>query len=201
MIARFFYRLFLRLFAKRIIKDAYHGVLSRPADENGLSAYCQELSQRRDLAWLISDLLASAEARNRYGLTAPNEIVTQAFEAVLHRAPTREELDVHVARLSEGQSIAALLVDLSAGHAGVGKISHDEAEGLVRAAFRALLHREPEPTALAAYAHLLIETGDITAFLDEVGHSQEHIETLGYKPIEKTDLASLRRPRALAMRR
>ena len=201
MIARFFYRLFLRLFAKRIIKDAYQGVLSRPADDVGLRAYCQELSQRRDLAWLISDLLASAEARNRLGLTAPNEIVTQAFQAALGRAPTREELDAHVARLSEGQSIAALLVDLSAGHAGLGKISQYEAEDLVRAAFRALLHREPDPTALAAYTHLLVETGDVTAFLDEVGHSQEHIEKLGYKLIEKTDPATLRRPRALAMRR
>ena len=73
MTTRFFYRLFLRLFAKQIVKDAYQGVLARPADAAGLREYRRALAKRRDLAWLMSDLLDSAEARSRLGVTAPTE--------------------------------------------------------------------------------------------------------------------------------
>jgi hypothetical protein len=190
MIARFFYRLFLRLFAKRIVKDAYLGVLSRPADEAGRRAYSWELTRRRDLAWLLSDLLASGEARSRFQLTAPNEIVISAFEAVLRRTPTKEELDTRTKRLSEGETIAALLRDLSAGHAGF-TISDEEAEELVRAAFRGLLQRDPEPTALAGYTRVLLDTGDLTQFLAEIGNSEEHKELIHQKH---------RRTRAFALR-
>lgn len=200
MIARFFYRLFLRVFARRLIKDAYRAILARPADPPGLRAYTRGLRQRKDLGWLIADLLDSGEARGRLGLLPPNELVTQAFVSVLRRAPTKEELEAHTARLIEGQSIGALLSDLSAGRSGSGRIAQDEAEELVRATFRALLHREPEATALAAYTHLLVETGDVTAFVQEVGHSQEHIEKLGQKLNIRPANAPGYRPRAIARR-
>jgi len=200
MIASAFYRLFLRLFAKRIVKDVYRGVLARPADPSGLTSYRRGLTKRRDLGWVISDLLESSEARSRFGLTSPTELVTQAFVSVLRRAPTKEELDAHVARLADGQSMGALLADLSAGRAGSGKVAQDEAEELVRAAFRGLLDREPDPTAMAAYTRLLLDTGDVSAFLHEVGHSQEHIEKLGVSAVNPIPSAA-RRPRALAVRR
>ena len=119
--------------------------------------------------------------------------------SVLRRAPTKEELDAHVARLAEGQSIQALLADLLAGRAGSGVLPQDEAEDLVRAAFHALLHREPEATALAAYTHLLVDTGDVAAFLHEVGHCQEHIDKLGERLSGRPGQPSLRRPRALSI--
>lgn len=201
MIVRTLYRLFLRLFARRIVKDTFQGVLARPADAPGLQAYLGGMRRRRDLAWLIADVLDSAEARGRFGLTSPTELVTQAFVSVLRRAPTKEELDAHVARLAAGQSIASLLNDLSAGRAGGGRMAHDEAEEMVRAAFRGLLHREPEPAALAAYTHLLVETGDVTAFLSEVGHSQEHVEKLGQKLNARIGSTGVRRPRAIPIAR
>jgi hypothetical protein len=130
MITSFLYRLFLRLFARRLVRSAYTGLLGRAPDETGLKAYSEALRARRDLGWLLSEIASSEEA-----LT-----VAQS------RRP----------------------------HDGLRKPSTREAEYVVSAAFHALLHRPADPEAMAAYTHLLVETGDLTQFLAEIGNSEEH---------------------------
>lgn len=65
MFARFFYRLFLKLFARRIVRAAYQGILGRAPDPDGLAAYARDLAVRRDLAFVLGDLAQSEEARRR----------------------------------------------------------------------------------------------------------------------------------------
>lgn len=105
-------------------------------------------------------------------------VVRAAYEGILRRSPTPEELAAHAGKLRGGQSLKDLLQDLCAGRTHSGRVGNAEAEHLVRVAFLALLHREPEAEAMAAYTHLLVDTGDIERFLAEVGHSQEHREKL-----------------------
>jgi len=143
MLADFFYRIFLRLFSKRLVRAAYRGILGRAADDDGLAAYSRELVARRDLAWVLADLAQSEESRQKIADSAP--------------------------RVSLGVKL---------GEADAGR--------LVDAAFVGLLHRAPEPEALAAYTRLLVDSGDIAQFLSEIGHSQEHRERL---------LGPARRPR------
>ena len=189
MLADFFYRLFLRIFSKRLVRTAYRGILGRAADDDGLAAYSRELAARRDLGRVLADLTASEEARRRALMEAPEALVATAFTAILRRSPQPDELAAHVAKLRETLSVEGLLFDLSAGRAGTGKIAVAEAEDLVHATFKALLHREPEAEALTAYTRLLVETGDVERFIAEVGHSQEHRERLA---------ANQRRSRAAA---
>jgi hypothetical protein len=189
MLARFFFSLFLKLFARRLVRSAYRGILGRAPDAAGLNAYAKELSSRRDLAWVLADLADSDEARRRAGLGAPEDLVRTAFAAILRRSPQPEELAAHVARLKETLSVDSLLLELSAGRAHTGKFAVSEAEELVQATFKALLQRAPEPEALAAYTHLLVETGDMARFIAEISTSQEHRERLS---------AAGRRARALA---
>jgi hypothetical protein len=65
MFARFFFRLFLKMFSRRIIRAAYLGILGRAVDQEGLNEYSRELAVRRDLAYILGDLAQSEEARNR----------------------------------------------------------------------------------------------------------------------------------------
>ena len=131
MFARFFFRLFLGLFSRRVVRAAYQGILGRPPDAAGLATYARELSTRRDLAWLLADLAQSDECQR----------------ALLDRNP---------------------------GMALKEKLSVADAERLVQATFQALLFREAEVEALAAYSRLLVDTGDIAQFIAEIGNSQEH---------------------------
>jgi hypothetical protein len=130
MITRLFYRLFLKLFARRIVKDAYVALLDRPADDEGLRAYARGVAARGELAWLLSELANSDEA--------------------IAQVTARQRRD------------------------GLRRPTPRDAEYLVSAAFHALLHRPPDPEALAAYTHLLTESGDVTQFLAEVANSEEH---------------------------
>lgn len=101
-------------------------------------------------------------------------LVRAAYVGILGREPDAEGLASHVARLRRDGQMAAVLSDIAGSEEAWRRGLAAHAPDIVGAAFRALLGREPEDEARAAYADLLSRTGEIETFLREVADSPEH---------------------------
>lgn len=89
---RLFYRFFLQLFAHRLVRATYHGILGRAPEANGLSNYAKELAARKDLAWLVADVAKSEEAQRSRPARVSREDVLWCYHALLNREPESEEV-------------------------------------------------------------------------------------------------------------
>jgi uncharacterized protein (DUF2267 family) len=102
------------------------------------------------------------------------EVLREAYEGILGREPDPDGLAAHGATLRQTGRLASVLRDMVRSDEAWRSMLAARATDIVQAVFRALLGRDPEEEAQAAYAELLARTGDLEVFLTEVAHSQEH---------------------------
>lgn len=177
--------------AERVIQSAYLGILGREPDPDGLAHHSARLRQEGQLATVLSDIAGSEEAWRRSLAARGPDLVGAVFRALLGREPEEEARTAYAELLSRTGDVEALLLEiaqsrehesrvlarhgLAAGTAqtpSAGAMANHDAT--VDAVFRGLLGRAPDADALAAYTRLLGETGDLAAFIAEVGRSAEH---------------------------
>lgn len=118
-------------------------------------------------------------------------LVTAAYLALLERNPDRDESRRHQEQLARTGDLAGVIASVAraaaqegraparrrppdhaaSGQAGAGLASP---EALVTATFRGLLGRDPDAEAMTAYSAVLRDSGDLAAFIAEIGRSLEH---------------------------
>lgn len=101
-------------------------------------------------------------------------VLAEAYRGILGREPDAEGLASHRATLAHARRLAPVLDSMVRSEEVWRRLLGLRAGALVGAVFRALLDREPEDEARAAYGDLLARTGDLEAFVAEVARSTEH---------------------------
>jgi hypothetical protein len=103
-----------------------------------------------------------------------DEVLAEAYQGILGREPDPDGLATHGTTLTETGRLAPVLDAMVQSEEAWRRLLGRRAEALVGAVFRALLDREPEDEARAAYADSLARTGDLEALIHAVGRSAEH---------------------------
>ncbi len=171
-------RLLLRLHADYFVKVMYVALLERDADDQGLAAYRAQLSRSSDLTGVARSIARSEEGWNKSIFARPADCVTAVFRGLLGRDPETDALKSYCADLGTNTDFAALLGDIGQSEEHWRRLLGVHAESVVRATFRALLKREPDVEALAAYTRELQRTSDLSALISDISESAEHWELL-----------------------
>jgi hypothetical protein len=164
--------------ADDLVRAVFEGILRRKPDEQELKAHVAQLRRSGDLAGLISDVAASQENWEQSLARRSEEVVLGLHRRIFKRDPDAAGLRSYAGQLEASKDLAGLLAAVAASQEfWEGQIT-ERAEELVRAAYRALLKREPEEQALSAYAEQLKEHKNLTTLLRTIGESREHWEVL-----------------------
>jgi hypothetical protein len=171
-------RLLIKWHARYFVRAMYLALLERDADRDGFAAYCKELRRNGDLVGVTRSIAKSEEARDRVLFGKPAQLVTAAFRGLLGRDPEQEALTAYSENLANVSAFANTLDEIGRSDEHFRRLIAIHAEHLVRAAFLALLKREPEPEALAIYMTQLRQTSDITMLMAAIAGSPEHTDSL-----------------------
>jgi tRNA A-37 threonylcarbamoyl transferase component Bud32 len=101
------------------------------------------------------------------------DLVKTAYRGLLGREPDPEGLAAHSATLAATQELAAFLADVIRSDEFLQKSFTALAPDLVRAAYRGLLGREPDPEGLAAHIASLAKKQDLAVLLANFVRSGE----------------------------
>jgi hypothetical protein len=167
-------RLLLQWRAPYFVRVLYQALLEREAEDHGLTIYGAELRRSGDLLGVTRAIAQSEEARRRVMCARPELFVTEAFRGLLGRDPEPEALTRYSENLSGTRDVAALLDDIGQSDEHWQRLIHAHADDLVRSIFTALLKREPDPDAEAAYSESLRLSADISALISTVTDSAEY---------------------------
>jgi len=185
-----------------VVRSTFRAVLLRDAEESAVEAYAATLLQNRNVAGFIDEVAASAEHQGlleriddldkkheRYA-----QLVSETYRGLFGVDIQPEALASRVQHLLETDDVAGLMRELAAelreqltatayeqGRQEALttmpslEVRRERVLDVVRSTFQTLLLREPEESALQAYGEVLLQTGDIAAFIREVAASQEHL--------------------------
>ncbi|MFG5408131.1 hypothetical protein ABXN37_08420 [Piscinibacter sakaiensis] len=118
--------------------------------------------------------LAGGRRREGWQPAEAEGLVRAVFAGLLGREPDEEALRAYSEFLVGSQNPAGLVGDVAGSAEHLQQVVAQQAPALVQLVFRALLEREADPEALAAYSARLTETRDLQALVAEVGASREH---------------------------
>jgi hypothetical protein len=128
MATGFLSRLFTRIFAGALVREAYAGVLGREPDSDGFAAHTARVRRTGRLAQVLQTLTGSDEAMagrsmalSRVAEREPIEglkalslpVLTQAYWGILGRAPDDEGLAAYACKLQQTGDLASLLAEIS----------------------------------------------------------------------------------------
>jgi len=167
------FRIFVKFFARDLIRSAYTGILGRRTDTRGLEAYALRL-QSGDLSAVLEDISGSEEALQHRVATRGRFFTQAAYRGLLGREAESSALAHYEARLAETQDFPGLLTELALSEEHGGWFLEHRPEIIVDAAYRGLLGRDPDPQARQAYAAELAKSRDTAALLSVIGTSEEH---------------------------
>jgi hypothetical protein len=181
-------RLVQRWHARYFVRAMYQAILERDADHQSLATYSATLRRKGDLIGLARSIASSDEAIHKAWFAKPAPLVSAAFRGLLGRDPEPEALATYSNDLADHKSLSTLLDAIGQSEEHWRRSLATHAETVVRAAFLALLNRDPEPEALALYVHELQQTTDISALLSIVVNSAEHRDLLQKSSHNSTQL-------------
>lgn len=168
------YKLFMKLYGRRLAEQCYTGILGRTGDQAGIESYARELARNGRLDKVLADMAGSDEAWQRNWRARSEALAKVAYLAALDREPSPEELADATARLGSGPAgLGELFASLAAGRKRQGWRA-DDAGDLVGAVFAGLLGRSPDEAALQGYGDFLVNSQDAAATIADVAASDEH---------------------------
>ena len=169
-----FFRLFLKLYRKEILREAYVGVLGREPDAVGLAAHAAHIEQKGQLAPVLAEMSQSTEAWEIALKGRAEAIVHQLHDALREGDTHPDDFATWTAQLRATSDLGAVTGSMTQGAAHWREMARRDPDALINAAFVALLERQPDLDGLTHYTNLLRDTGDIALFLSSVCGSIEH---------------------------
>jgi len=166
-------KLLIGLYSADLVDAAYHGLLGREPDPEGFAVYKEELASSRNLAGIMKELAHSEEFRQKSIVGQAPEIVRAIYLALLGREPDEEGLASYTAQITDLDKIVSVFADIAHSEEFWQRLIAVHAQDLVKAAFRGLLEREPEPEAAESYSGNLSSMGDLSAILADISKSDE----------------------------
>jgi len=171
------FALVARLWAAELVTAAYVGILGRPPDEAGLRAHCADLGwprskSARNLAEMLATMSRSPERWKRSLEQRADELVREAFNAILHREPLEEELRSLAAQLGKSGDLFALVAHVAGSQEHWEQLLEARSEELVLALYRLVFGRDPGSAVLKSYASRL-KGGDLSCLLADIWASEE----------------------------
>lgn len=167
------FRTFLKVYRKRILREAYIGILGREPDTEGLDAHAARLGRNGDLAPVLAEMSQSDEACKIALRKRAEQTVQQLCDALRGGESGAADLDGLTQRLVATLDVGAVAAALASGPEHWRKMIRSDPGMVIDAAFNSLLKRQPDLEGLATYTKLLNRTGDLTAFLGDLSASQE----------------------------
>ena len=164
--------------AEEIARGVYQGLFGCEPEPTVLANYAKALIGGKDVAALVSAVGKSGELRDRTFEQGAEKLVGAVYLGLLGREPEPKALTEYGHELAETKDLAALLSSVASSEEHWRRLIEQRANELVRAAFRGLLGREPEPVALAKYGRELAATRDLAPLLSALSTSREHRERL-----------------------
>ena len=159
--------------APDLVRALFQGLLGREPDAEARESYVAKLAESHDLTPLLAEIARSDEHwQKTLDARAPG-LVRALYQGLLGREPKPETLDGYAARLAETHDLTPLLTEIARSDEFRQKTFTALAPDLVRAAYRGLLGREPNPEGLAAQATTLVATKDLAALLTNIVCSDE----------------------------
>ncbi len=130
-----------------IVRRAYQDILNREPDEDGMRTYRSKII---DDNWSEKDVrndLRRSQERAGLKSEAVDQIIRRAYQDVLRRDPDQSGLATYRAKmLYDGWSERDVRSDLkkSSERREIGDVSNEQAQQIVRRAYRDVLGREPD---------------------------------------------------------
>lgn len=160
--------------AEDLVRTTFQCLLQRAPEEHELKSYAEQLRDSRDLGGLLTAVGTSQAHWERTLERRAEELVLALYRGVFDRDPHPESLSRYSAELRASRDISGLLAAIGSSEELWHRQIANHAEELVRAAYRALLWREPDEGALSSYSTQLKEHQSIGELLQAIGKSQEH---------------------------
>jgi len=158
------------------VRSAYHDILGREPDEEGLRNYRAKMIREGWSEQDVRDALRNSEeyASATGRASSADRIIRRAYMDVLHREPDPEGLAEYrrqviengweyydlrqvLARSEEGRAVNSGVAPRSGGHRGA--IRTEDANAIVRRAYLSVLNREPDASGLADYTAKILHEG------------------------------------------
>jgi Polysaccharide pyruvyl transferase/Domain of unknown function (DUF4214) len=171
-----------KLAARDLTRAVYSGLLERDPDEDGADVYSSQLQHGGDLAEVIRSIAASTEYRELFIRGRGDELVCMAFQGVLGREPTPEEVERHNQSLEGIAGIPGLLAANIALIVGTDEYFADQfqrrRESLINTVHSALLDRAEDSRGRAQYGDRLRSPSDLGPVIQSVAALDEHWQKL-----------------------
>lgn len=163
-----------------VLLGLFRGIVDREPDEAELLGLVNAWNAGTPFESLTRELLNRQRAARPAQLDATDlgESVRTIYLALLGREPDAMGLQGYVQFLADGGRLVDVAVDIGGSQEHWLKQLADRAEGLVTLTFQALLQRDPDEAALAAYADSMRQHHDLRGLIAELGSSREHREKL-----------------------
>lgn len=177
----------LTMNAEDLVRRIYGGLSDIEPGPERLQSLTAQFQKDKDIASMMSNIMSSNHCI-RVIRNCPSAFVNPAFKALLKRDADPEGFAAYSNLLRETGDLGAMLtaIDRSAEHRDRlldERLTSpsDQAKpprvrdvaSVVKAAFLAVLGRQPDPEGMATYADFLQTTGDTAHLLDELRNSPE----------------------------
>ncbi|MHA6205826.1 DUF4214 domain-containing protein [Dyella soli] len=162
-----------RLLRSRLVKEAYAGLLRRPADTAGLDGYAQALAQSGDLAQVLSHLVESDEFKRLQTSSAAPATVRAIFRGVLGREPDEEALKAYEAEIAASGSLESTLAAVGNSDESWGRSLGRHSDDLLLAIFHGLFGSSTGQALFSAHRTSLGALPDLSALLSTLRESGE----------------------------
>jgi hypothetical protein len=160
--------------ADELVRGVFATILEREPLEEELRTLAAQLRTSSDLFALIAGIATSQEHWKRLLEARSEELVLTLYRLMFGRDPASGVLKTYASRLRESGDLSCVLAAIGASQEFWQQQVAHRAGDLVRAAYRSLLSREPEDTALKSYAEQLKEHKSLEQTLSAIAQSQEH---------------------------
>ncbi len=138
--------------AERAVRAAYHDILGRDPDQDGLRKYRDRLVKQ---GWTEDQLRDNLRDSDEFRHRDVEAIVRKVYRDVLGRDPDPSGHDSYTRSLRNGMSEAEFRADLKRSSEYAAKAARDS----ITRAYRDLLHRDPDPSGLEYYTKQMREHG------------------------------------------
>lgn len=176
MAQSFFARQGLKWFGGNIVRAAFRGILGRQPDKASLRQHVQALGEHGQLRTVLETIARSPEAWQRNVHSQPRELARQLYLGLYGTAPEDADLAPYVELLEGSRDIPRVVAVMTVDRRRKLGLLEVAATSVVDATFLALLQRLPEEKVRREYGTYVAESGDLRAFIADVGGSQEHLE-------------------------
>lgn len=130
-----------------IVRRAYEDILNREPDQEGLRVYRSRMIDDNWSEQDVRDALRKSSEHAKQNTESVDKVVRRAYQDVLGREPDREGLATYRSKIQdEGWSERDVRSDLkkSSERREKGDVSSEQAQQIVRRAYRNMLGRDPD---------------------------------------------------------